>query len=362
MPGEKTEEATPKRRAETRRRGQVARSQDLSGVLVLLGGVVLLRVLGPGMIDGFTTFMTGAFTHIGEAKLTPQGVLGGDRHVLMATAQIMLPLLFGIALVSVAANVLQTGPLFSAYPLRPQLSRISPKSGVKRILSKQSLVTLAKSLAKLAIVGGALALRARLGDFVSLGSGSAGQGANRFAELAFEVVLTGAIALLLLGLIDLFWQRRHHAAQIRMTKEDVKDELKQSEGDPAVRGRFRQLRRDFFNRMMSAVPKADVVVTNPTHVAVALRYDPLRNDAPVVVAKGERLVAVRIKEIARANDVPIWEDQPLARVLYAGGTVGRPIPPQLFQAVAEVLAFIFRLRAGLPAQPPAPRAALATGT
>lgn len=368
MADERTEEATPKKREDTRRRGQVARSRDLSSVLVLVGGALLLRMLAPRFVDGLSGAMTGAFRHLGDGEFTAQSITGSETHILLLTMNIMLPLLLGIALIAIAANVLQTGPLISGHPIKPQLSRISPLAGTKRILSRETLVSLVRNLAKLLIVGAVLtiALRARLDEFLMLGNGSAGAGASRFAALGFEILIIGAASLLLLGFLDLAWQRKSHARQIKMTKKEVKDELKQAEGDPTVKGRMRQMRRDFFNRMMSNVPQADVVVTNPTQIAVALRYDPLTQDAPVVVAKGERLVALRIRQIAEEHGIPLMEDKPLARALYAGSAVGKPIPAHLFQAVAEVLAFIFRLRAGLPARPPAPGAtrpaALALGT
>ncbi len=364
MPGEKTEEATPRRRQESRRRGQVGRSQDLSGMVVLFGAIVLLRLFGPRMADQVMALMSGAFNHIGETELTPQSVTGSDTHVMLLAFEILLPLLLGMVLFAIAANVFQTGVLFTVHPLKPQLTRISPLAGAKRILSRQSLVTLVRNLAKLLIVGAVLALvlRGQLNDFLALGSGPLRSGASRFADLTFQVLVIGGAVLVLLGLVDLFFQRRLHAQQIRMSKDEVKDEFRQTEGDPGIKGRVRQMRRDFFNRMMASVPEADVVVTNPTHLAVALKYDPLSHEAPVVVAKGERLIAERIKQIAEQHDIPVWEDKPLARALYAGSAIGKPIPAHLFQAVAEVLAFIFRLRAGLPARPPEPRSELALGT
>ncbi len=368
MADERTEEATPKKRADTRRKGQVARSKDLNSVMVLLGGALLLRLLAPRFLEGLSDAMTGAFRHLADGDFTAQSLTGSETHILTLTMNIMLPLLLGIALISILANVLQTGPLLSGHPIKPQLSRISPMAGTKRILSRDTAVSLIRNLAKLMIVGAVLtiALKARLNEFLMLGSGSTGEGASRFASLGFEILIIGAASLLLLGFLDFMWQRKSHARQIKMTKKEVRDEFKQIEGDPTVKGRMRQMRRDFFNRMMANVPQADVVITNPTHLAVALKYDPLTEDAPVVVAKGERLVAQRIKQIALEHDIPLMEDRALARALYAGSAVGKPIPAQLFQAVAEVLAFIFRLRAGLPARPPAPGAtappALALGT
>lgn len=354
--GERTEEATPKRKQESRKKGQVARSQDLSSVLVLLGSALLLRAFGGRMIGGMLDFMGGAFTNIASPELTAETISGGDTDVMLFTLEVLAPLLLGLVLLSVAANVVQTGPLLSNQALKPQLSRLNPIAGAKRILGMQGLLALSRNLLKLIIIGGilSLVLWGRFDDFARLGSGSLQDDLNAFIDIAFNVVLIGGGALLLLSVADYFFQRKLHAKQIRMSKQDVRDEMKQQEGDPSVKGRMRQMRRDFFNRMMAAVPQADVVITNPTHYAVALRYDPLTHEAPMVLAKGEQMTALRIRQLAEQNAVPIWEDKLLARALYAGAVVDQPIPAQLFQAVAEVLAFIFRLRAGQPARPPQP--------
>ena len=361
--GEKTEAATEKRKQDSRKKGQVARSQDLSAVLVLAGSVLLLRVFGGRMIGGLQDFMSGAFTNLHQSELSVQSVSGNDTDVMLFTLQVLAPLLLGLVLISVAANVVQTGPLLSREALKPQLRRINPLSGAKRILGKQGLLALARSLLKLTVVGTivSLALRGHFADFSRLGVGTLGDDLNVFIEMAFEVVMLGTAALFVLALADFFFQRKLHAEQIRMTKQEVRDENKQQEGDPSVKGRMRQMRRDFFNRMMTAVPQADVVITNPTHFAVALRYDPLSHAAPVVIAKGEQLTALRIRQLAEQHGVPIWEDKLLARALYASVPVGGPIPAELFQAVAEVLAFIFRLRSGQPARPPEPTSAESLG-
>ncbi|HJN93692.1 MAG TPA: flagellar biosynthesis protein FlhB [Dehalococcoidia bacterium] len=356
MAEETTKEATPKKREDARKKGQVARSQDLSGVLVLLGAILLLRFFGGGMVAGMSDFMAGSFTRLGDIDLNAHNALGSDEDLMLITIKILLPLLLGLVVFAIGATVLQTGPMFSTQALKPQLSRINPLKGTKRILSRDSLVSLVRQVGKLVIVGAVLALvlQGRLEELSALSFNSPGAGASRFASYVFEIVLYGTGALLFLGLADFFWQRKSHARQLKMSEKEVRDELKQQEGDPHLKGRQRELRRDFFNRMMASVPEATVVVTNPTHVAVALKYDPLENDAPIVIAKGKQLTAQRIKAIAVQNGIPLWEDKPLARTLYAMASVGKPVPADLFQAVAEVLAFIFRVRAGMPAQAPGP--------
>lgn len=349
MPGEKTEAPTPKRREEARRRGQVARSQELSAVVVLLGGLMLLRFAGAGMVNGLTGLMTGAFLNLGTEEFTAAGIMGGGSDVMLRVIQILLPFLLGVAVLSIAGNVLQTGPVLSGKPLRPQWSRINPGKGAKRIVGKDGMATFARNLLRMSLVGGVIVwvVRARFPEFSALGNVSAEAGSTRFAAIAFEVLFAGAAMMLVIALLDLLWQRRRFQQQLRMSKQDVRDELKRSEGDPGIRGRMRQLRRDLFNRMISQVPSATVVVTNPTEIAVALRYDPLSDEAPVVVAKGQRLMAQRIREIAREHDIPLWEDRPLAQALYRHSPIGQPIPAHLYQAMAEILAFLFRLRAGL---------------
>ncbi len=353
---DKTEAPTPKRLQEARRRGQVSRSQDLSGVMVLLGGVLLLRFMGGRMTDGITGAMTGAFTTLDSHDLTVNALTRDSSQALWLLAQILLPFLLALALIAVAANVLQSVPVLTLHPLKPQGQRINPAANAKRIVGKDGLMALARSLLKVGVVGAVVfvAIRARQEEFLTLGEQTTAAGAAHLARMAFDVVLTGGAALLAVGVLDYLWQRRRFLQQLRMSKQEVQDELRQTEGDPTVKGRFRQMRRSFFNRMMANVPKATVVITNPTHLAVALRYDPVEMEAPVVVAKGERLMAQRIKQIAQEHHIPIWEDKPLARALYRGAPLNRPIPSHLFQAVAEVMAFLFRLRAGLPGRPPRP--------
>ena len=287
-------------------------------MVVLLGGLMLLRFAGAGMVNGLTGLMTGAFLNLGTEEFTAAGIMGGGSDVMLRVIQILLPFLLGVAVLSIAGNVLQTGPVLSGKPLRPQWSRINPGKGAKRIVGKDGMTTFARNLLKMSLVGGVIVwvVRARFPEFSALGNVSAEAGSTRFAAIAFEVLFAGAAMMLVIALLDLLWQRRRFQQQLRMSKQDVRDELKRSEGDPGIRGRMRQLRRDLFNRMISQVPSATVVVTNPTEIAVALRYDPLSDEAPVVVAKGQRLMAQRIREIAREHDIPLWEDRPLAQALY----------------------------------------------
>ncbi len=248
---------------------------------------------------------------------------------------------------SVAAQFVQVGPLFTFQPLQPQLTRISPATGFKRIVSKRSLVELGKSLAKIAIVGALLAsaLIDAPSRLLALATMDVSAAYGEIFRLLLRMGAAAAGALALLALLDFLFQRWDYEKQLMMTRQEVKQELKESEGDPLVKSFLRSMQREVSRRrMMESVKKADVVVTNPVRFAVALQYDPAKMTAPKVVAKGARLVAKRIREIAIAAGVPIVEDPPLARALHKSVRVGALVPLSLYKSVADVLAFVYRRR------------------
>jgi flagellar biosynthetic protein FlhB len=260
----------------------------------------------------------------------------------------LAPLMGLLAIAGVALNIGQTGFILTGDKLKPKFSYISPKQGLKRIFATEGLVNLVKALLKMTIVSVVIALvmRDRMGEITTLGNISLSAAIGRIVSIAFDIAIWSAIVLFVLTAADFAWQRRKHFKDLQMTKQEVRQEMKETEGDPQIKGAIRRRRQALLNRMISAVPKADVVVTNPTHYAVALKYDHLNMGAPIVIAKGEQLLAQRIKEVARKAGVPVLEEPPLARALYAAVPVGHPIPANLFHAVAEVLAWVYSLREG----------------
>lgn len=313
---------------------------------VLLAAVLGMRIVGPGMMDDLKAMLSEGLAHPQTGEMTTSTAMQLGRDAGGRALLALIPLFAILALAGVALNVAQTGPMLTWSGLSPRLNRVNPGSGLKRIFSAEGLVTLAKALLKMGVVAVVvwLTMAGQMAEISALGTLSIGASSARLAALSFDVALRAALVLFVLSLADYAWQRRRHTQQLRMSREEVKQELRETEGDPQIKAAIRRRRQSLMNRMIAQVPLADVVVTNPTHYAVALKYDPVTMPAPQVLAKGERLLAQRIKEVARKAGVPVLEEPPLARALYAAVPVGRYIPANLFHAVAEVLAWVYALR------------------
>jgi flagellar biosynthesis protein FlhB len=344
---DRTEQATPEHRREVRRKGQVARSTDVVAALVLLAGGATIYASWPSVAAQMGAVAARYLGNLSSAPSTPEGIahLGVDTTVVFL--RLAGPLLAVTFVAGLAANVAQVGLLVSGEAMRPDLSRLDPFKGLARMLSARGMVELAKSLAKTALVAYILYIYMRNESMaiVSLSRMDPATAARVSRDLLWRLTLRTGLALAVVSGLDYLYQRYQFDKSIRMTRQEVKEETRRSEGDPVIKSAFRQRHRQVARRrMMAAVPHADVVVTNPTHLAVALQYDPASMAAPVVVAKGQRLLAQRIKEIARRYDVPIVENKPVAQMLYGAAEVGDPVPVDLYQAVAEILAFVYRLR------------------
>ncbi|HVA37779.1 MAG TPA: flagellar biosynthesis protein FlhB [Candidatus Dormibacteraeota bacterium] len=345
---DQTEKATPKRRGEVRQRGQVARSPDLSSAAVFLSLVIVLHLYFTRAINAFGSLFrlqVGAAAHLADPTVSSVWRLFLEAGMLLAPLLLMVA---GVAVVvGIVANVAQIGLLFSAQILVPQISRINPLAGFQRLFSRQVAVNLVKQGLKLVAVGVLVwtSLYGQVDRFAELGAMSPRETLGFIEGVAYGIGWRFGILLLLLGFADYAYQRWEFERNIMMTKQEVKDEARQSEGDPMVKARVRQkMRESSRRRMMAAVPKATVVVTNPTHFAVALMWDEIKMDAPVVSAKGADLLAKRIREIAAEHGVPVMENPPLARQLYDKVPLDQPIPPNLYTAVAEVIAFVYKLK------------------
>ncbi|WP_405239186.1 flagellar biosynthesis protein FlhB [Lentisalinibacter orientalis] len=344
---EKTEQATPKRREDARKKGDVARSKELTTTGVMLCGSAALAVLagpiGGGIVDGFTGALVTERAKIMDAGYGPQALAEAGVAAVGALAPFFLVVVAAALLSSVALG----GWAFSVEAIAFKGERLSVIKGVKRIFSMKSLNELLKAVAKFAVVATAAVIWLWLSAdrLLGLGTQTPGAALGGAAELLVQSLIILSASLLLIAAVDVPFQLWDHAKKLRMTRQEVRDEQKDTEGRPEVRQRIRQLQQEVATRrMMEAVPEAAVIITNPTHYAVALAWDSGRMSAPRVVAKGRDLIAARIRALGEQHDVPLFSAPPLARALYASTRIGQEIPAALYTAVAQVLAYIFQLR------------------
>lgn len=344
---EKTEQATPKRQQEAKEKGQVARSQEIPSVAVLLMGTVVLYFIFPRLYSNILDLTSNILSTSGSIEITEDNIYPFGVSILKRLFLTISPFLFMVVITGVASNILQFGFIFSPRSLELNLSRINPIEGVKRLTSLRSLLDLGKSLIKIAIVGyvAYLLIRREFYNFTMLVDADV----NYILSYAGRVTLrligwTGSV-LVILAAIDFGFKKWEHRKSLRMTRQEVKEEFRQSEGDPVIKARVRSLQREMARkRMMADVPRADVIITNPVHLAVAISYKSECMNAPRVVAKGAGIIAEKIKEIAGINGVVIVENKPLAQTLYRIVGIGEEIPSNLYRAVAEMLAYVYRLK------------------
>ena len=347
----KTEQATPKRKDEARRQGQVVMSRDLSTAAVLLGGIGLLAAIMPVGMRKMTEItrqgLTLSFDHAFQSGLTIAGVHTVIVDTGATILMLVLPILGGILLIGSGASLAQTGFLWRSNAIQLDFGRINPLKGLSRLASLRSVVELVKGLLKIAIVTGVglYVVRQDLLQVPGLIEYEMDTALQVTGRLSLKVALAVSGAIGVLAGLDYLYQRYEWERSLRMSKEEIKEEHKASEGDPLIKRRVRTAQRDLMKkRMMSAVKTADVVVTNPTHLAVALKYDSTKMAAPFVVAKGAGFMAERIRELARHHGVPVVEHKFVARTLFKLVDIGKEIPANLYRAVAEILAFVYRAR------------------
>ena len=350
MAGEKTEAPTPKRLKDARQKGNIAKSDELVQIGVLLLAVAAMKMLGPALWWDMRDMLREGLGNPTNQELTSESAFQMGKDLSGKAILAMMPLLGLLAAGAVVFNVAQSGLLLNGSGLKPKFDQLNPAKGFKRMLGTDGLVRLAKSLFKFAAVSLVVyfVLKAQMAEISALSQFSVAEGAMRMVAMSFDIAFKAVGLLFIMALADFAWQKRKHIKQLMMTMEELKQEMKESDGDPQVKAAIRRRRQQMMNRMMSAVKTADVVVTNPTHFAVALKYDPVNMQAPMVVAKGQDLLAKRMREIAMKNGVPVLEEPPLARALHAQVPVGNHIPANLFHAVAEVLAWVYALRNNQP--------------
>lgn len=343
----KTEEPTPKRREEARADGQVAQSPEVTAAAVLLAAVMITTHRGPAMIGALREMMRRSLLEASATDFTPALMGEVMRRLAGDTVGIVWPILAVTGAAGLTATIAQVG--FRALPKRllPDVSKISPATGLKRIVSKRGAVELLKALLKIALVGWITwrLVRGIQDRVVPLAASSPREILAVAGHELARIVAWATGALSILAAFDYAWQRRQQHQSLRMTKGEVKDERRSAEGDPQMKARVKRAYQQIAKRrMFDEVPRADVVVTNPVHLAVALRYAPGEMGAPVVVAKGAEYVAERIKEIARRSGVPVLERRALARALFRAVPIGGQVPGALYRAVAEILAYIYALK------------------
>jgi flagellar biosynthetic protein FlhB len=344
---EKTEPATPKRLQEMKEKGQVAKSREIPSVAVLVAGLLILYFLGSVMIKEYMELMKWTFKISASFQLEEASLRWLLIECLQRCWRIVSPLLVTIIAVGIFSNYLQVGFIFSFDQLAPKLSKLDPIKGFAKMFSKQSLVELVKNIFKIVIVGYVtyFTVKGELNHIIPIMDMEVWSILSYIGSVCFKIILRTSWVLIILALLDYSFQRWDFQQEAKMTKQEVKDEFKQREGDPLVKSRVRQVQREMARRrMMEAVPRADVVITNPVHLAVALEYNAQRMSAPKITAKGARLMAERIKEVAREYQIPIVENKPLAQALFSGVEIGQEIPLVFYKAVAEILAYVYRLK------------------
>lgn len=349
--GEKTEPATPRKRQEARSRGQVAKSQDLSTALLLLIAFCTFYYLSGSLLSSMSGIVTRSFLAVGDGRLTVENVIavgsGGIAHV----GTMLVPILAIFFVAAIVINLLQVGWTLSSHPLIPKPEKLSPIKGLQRIVSIRGLVRLGFGIFKLVVVGTVL-----WWGFADILEPQSSSNLLAFLELEpiksfelgslamFKVGAQASVALLILAILDYSFQRWQMSQDLRMTKQEVREEHKNMDGDPKLKDKRRRMAQQLaLQRMMHDVPQADVVITNPTHYSCAIRYDRESSSAPILLAKGVDYLAFRIRDLARKSDIPIVEEPPLARSLYGSTEIGEEVPPELYSEVARVLAYVYQV-------------------
>jgi flagellar biosynthetic protein FlhB len=355
--GEKSFDPTPHRRQQAREQGQVAFSQDLGSAALLVVGAFVLSRWGGAVVDAATRFMEQQISAPHAVPIAPTDATAQVYALLTKFGLPLLPILGLLMLAGAMSTVLQIGLLFVPDRLRMDLSRVSLLAGLRRILSLQGAARLGFGLFKtvlVAVVAGVVLYRRR-DEVIAAGDMPLGELAEFLVDIALSTTLWVGTALFILAILDYGFQRWRHEQDLRMTHQEIREEMKNQQGDPAIIARRRAIQRQMaLNRIGDKVPKADVVVTNPTELAVAIQYDPLTMAAPIVLAKGAGVLAQRIRRLALENDIPVVERKPLAQLLYKDVAVNHPVPDQSYAAVAEVLAYVYQLKGK---KMPTPRAA-----
>lgn len=344
---EKTEEATLKKKSEARKKGQVARSKDVGLAITMVTCTLVILLLSSMIVGNLKDTMiyflqSGMLQDINEMSIKSIVIT-----ILLKAGLCILPVVIPIMIAGIVASLMQTGFLLTGEPLKPKFSKLNPISGFKNMFSKKSFVDLLKNLAVVTVIGfiGFLYVRENYDKILQISNTYLPSLGGQVQDLVVGIFFQVSLVLVIIAAADYFVQFRFHQKDLRMTKQEIKEEYKQMEGDPQIKSKIKQKQREMATRrMMASVADATVVITNPTHLSIALKYEEGNNEAPKVVAKGADLVALKIKEVAKENDVPIMENKPLARMIYEQVDIDREVPQEMYQAVAEILAMVYKLK------------------
>lgn len=344
--GEKTEKATPKKREKAREEGQVAKSTEITTAFMFIGMFSALKILGPRLVLRLTQFMQDMFALFTVKEMTIQYAAGIMNHTIKFLIELTIPFMLIAFGISVITNFIQVGWHPTSKPLNFDIKKLSPIQGFKRLFSLRSLIELLKAIFKIVII--LILVYSTLKDYekviLAIYDIPVFEAYSLIASLSLNIGIKVGAFFIILAILDYIYQRVDLSKKLKMTKQEVKDEYKQAEGNPEIKSKIRQkMREASMRRMMQDLPKADVIITNPTHFAVAIKYESNSLGAPVVIAKGADLIAAKIKEVGKENNIEIVENKPLARTLFYTVEIGEEIPPELYQAVAEILAFVYTL-------------------
>lgn len=346
--GEKTEKATPKKRQDARKKGQVIKSQDVTSAIVMLMVFIFLFFFAGSLRDELLAFFRQTFIHnIRIETLTIDSVMHLFIETLIQMAFIIVPIMAIAVVGALAGNFLQFGFLFTLEPMKFDLKKMDPIKGLKRMFSVKAIVELLKSVLKIGFIGSVttIIIWTNLPEVLALSFKSPWMTLITVGKLVGIMGIAASLVLLCVSILDWMYQKFDYEKNLKMSKQDIKDEYKNSEGDPLIKSKIKQRQREMaMRRMMSEIPSADVVITNPTHYAIALKYDEDSMDAPRVIAKGTDFIAQKIKLIAKEHDVIMVENRPLARAMYDQVEIGDPVPEEFFKAVAEILAYVYRIK------------------
>lgn len=347
MSGEKTEKATPKRRRDERKKGNVFVSKDVVTVFTLLGGFYVLKFT---FLSSYTLLKEYLLKYLGYmetvSELSTRRIMEMAIDGAIVAAKVVAPLMAFVVILSIAATIFQTKPLFVLDSLKPKFSKLNPINGIKKLFSLRSLVDVLKGIIKISILFYILVdfIKGEIHQLPKLLSVDLLTAGGYMFQTVFSMSIKIGVAFAVISVFDFFYQKWEYERQLKMSKQEIKEEYKQLEGDPQIKGKIKQLQRQrAMSRMMQQVPDADVVIKNPTHFAVALRYHPERDAAPVLLAKGQDHVALRIIKVAEENNVTVIENRPLARGIFASTELNQELPREFYGAVAEILVHIYKL-------------------
>jgi len=344
--GEKTEKATPKKKEKAREEGQVARSNEIATALMFIGMFSALKILGPNLIQDLIQFTKEIFGLFTIKEISIQYASGLMNHAIKTLISLLAPFFIVAVVIGFVSNFIQVGWHPTTKPIMPKLSNLSPIQGFKRLFSMRSLMELLKAFLKIGII--LILVYSTVKNYEStilvIYDIPVLEAYSLIANLCFDIGIKVGAFFIIVALADYIYQKVHLSNKLKMTKQEVKDEYKQSEGNPEIKSKIRQkMREASMRRMMQDLPKADVIITNPTHFAVAIKYETDNQGAPIVIAKGADIIAAKIREVAKENNIQIVENKTLARTLFYTVEIGEEIPPDLYQAVAEILAFVYNL-------------------